>query len=624
MRPRPFLLLIAGVALALMAFLVGCLDEEQTETEEVEVGDNEENEGETEGITRSWWCSSSGMGGHHVDPAYEGMTKGNLSDEDCQTVNEQFAAAIAWAMQWPTIGEAEDDEFHMVVDYVEGMGTHHARIGNFSMDDDFDPDAPEFPGTRMDEVFEYDRPEFLMYSGTDPDSSLVGFAWYVKTDSTTPPEGFAGDNDWWHRHNSLCFTNATFRVTGQDLSDEECESSTSTNVRLHDYWMVHAWIIEPWLQQHDVYANHHPCLSREGPITDSGDACWMEAMHGSGHDSGNHETGPECHPQTFTIHPDGGPLLAANGDLLLGWDPGVIYYDGLYRVWYTLYDGPTQTLGIAYAESPDGVNWTRHDGHVMVPTEGGWDSRGLETVSVIEKDGEFWMWYMAYPCNLADGENGREKCIGLAKSLDGVNWTKHPEPVLEPELWFEGPYSYEEDGETWWDGGLQEPSVIWDMEAGLFRMWYTGTRDYPEAERNWTVKTSRVGYATSPDGINWTKNPEPVLVWDSNVSWENWNFVVHTNVVADPVLGYHLFYSGGSYSIGHAWSADGVNWTRDADSPLLWGYEDEEGVVMYGGPSAIFEADGSISLFHMRSVPGAQDWGDGGMVLGLAIGSCEA
>jgi len=24
----------------------------------------------------------------------------------------------------------------------------------------------------------------------------------------------------------------------------------------------HAWIIEPWLQQYDVFANHHPCLKK--------------------------------------------------------------------------------------------------------------------------------------------------------------------------------------------------------------------------------------------------------------------------------------------------------------------------------------------------------------------------
>ena len=119
-------LYVAGIAF-LLSF-TGCIeDDKDTELEEEwEVEDTEpasDIEKEPEPVVRNWWCSSSGMGGHHVDSAYENMTKGELSDEDCQLVNEQFAVAIAWAMQWPTLGEAENDGFHMVVDYVEGMGT---------------------------------------------------------------------------------------------------------------------------------------------------------------------------------------------------------------------------------------------------------------------------------------------------------------------------------------------------------------------------------------------------------------------------------------------------------------------------------------------------------------------
>ena len=36
-----------------------------------------------------------------------------------------------------------------------------------------------FPGTTIDSVFEFERPEFLMYGGEEEDSELVGFAWFV-------------------------------------------------------------------------------------------------------------------------------------------------------------------------------------------------------------------------------------------------------------------------------------------------------------------------------------------------------------------------------------------------------------------------------------------------------------
>ena len=238
---------------------------------------------------RPWWCHSTGTGhgegqehGDHLAPAYYGLTKGMLSWQDCIDVSEQFGDAIEWAMQWPTVADAEADGFHMAVDYVEGMGTHHVRLGDFSMDADFDPLDPEFPDTRMDGVFDFGQPEFLMYASSAQDAELVGFAWYVKTDPENPPTGFPGDNDWWHVHQVLCFTNSSFQAVGEDITDEECHSRGGTNVHLDDYWMTHAWIIEPWLTEFDVFTNHHPCLKQEGAESDQEDSCWEEAS-GTGH-----------------------------------------------------------------------------------------------------------------------------------------------------------------------------------------------------------------------------------------------------------------------------------------------------------------------------------------------------
>jgi hypothetical protein len=80
----------------------------------------------------------------------------------------------------------------------------------------------------------------------------------------------------------LCFTNSSFQVVGEDISDEECHSRDGTNVHLGGYWMTHAWIIEPWLTEFDVFTNHHPCLKQEGAESDQADSCWEEAS-GTGH-----------------------------------------------------------------------------------------------------------------------------------------------------------------------------------------------------------------------------------------------------------------------------------------------------------------------------------------------------
>ena len=36
--------------------------------------------------TDPWWCTSSGIGGHHVDPAYENAEKGRLSEDICESL----------------------------------------------------------------------------------------------------------------------------------------------------------------------------------------------------------------------------------------------------------------------------------------------------------------------------------------------------------------------------------------------------------------------------------------------------------------------------------------------------------------------------------------------------------
>ncbi|MGI9603382.1 MAG: hypothetical protein ACR2QE_15975 [Acidimicrobiales bacterium] len=242
------------------------------------------NHNENNPTTRPWWCHSTGNGGHHVDPAYAGMTKGMLTWQECFWLSAQFDLTIDYAMQWPTLGDAEDAGFHRLVNYVEGMGTHHSMLGDFDpTDPSFDPTDPEFPGTEIDSTFHPARPEFLMYEGNSRSSELVGFAWYVKGDPTTPPEGFPGDNDWWHRHEVLCHQNSNWRVIGEDQSDTWCENRGGTNVYLGDYWMTHAWILDGWQTRADVFTNHHPCLLPGGPATDPEDPCWDIANGGGGH-----------------------------------------------------------------------------------------------------------------------------------------------------------------------------------------------------------------------------------------------------------------------------------------------------------------------------------------------------
>jgi len=229
-------------------------------------GDHKNNDPDT----RPWWCDSTGGGhGDHVmDPdPYEGIVKGELSWDDCLVNSIWFDMLVDWSNQWTSEGVAEDAGFFQVVPYATGMGTHHLN-----------PNAP------VDDVFDPANPEFIMFDGNGRSAELTGFAWWVESEGG-PPEGFKGDNDWWHQHRDVCLSpQGTW--WGQGGTRQACESAGGTFLPNENMWMTHAWVLPDWQLQFDVFQNHHPCLkstAEGGPITDRNDPCWMEAMHGGGH-----------------------------------------------------------------------------------------------------------------------------------------------------------------------------------------------------------------------------------------------------------------------------------------------------------------------------------------------------
>ncbi|MBN2622669.1 MAG: hypothetical protein JXA83_04845 [Acidimicrobiales bacterium] len=216
--------------------------------------------------TRPWWCDSQpnqdvhdGGGGHgdHGQEHYAGMEKGPLSWDDCLALSGHLDNALEYAQQWPTLGEAEDAGWTRMVNYATGMGTHHR--------------SPESGILPAQGVFDPDKPTYLQYGGNGDDAKLVGMSWYVNSGSM-PPEGFPGDNDWWHVHPALCLSG------GLVVRDGPCEPGDGGfTVDLSDYWMVHAWIVPGWQYEADLFINHHPCLLPEGPAAPD-DPCWDMPM----------------------------------------------------------------------------------------------------------------------------------------------------------------------------------------------------------------------------------------------------------------------------------------------------------------------------------------------------------
>ena len=148
-----------------------------------------------------------------------------------------------------------------------------------------------------------------------------------------------------------------------------------------------------------------------------------------------------------------------------------------------------------------------------------------------------------------------ESSQGISRRLQQP--TKHPQnPVLA---------GMPKDDPLWEsDMDIYFPSVIFDREAGLFKMWYGLW------ERNRRDEDSVLAYATSQDGLSWEK---PGLGLFSYRGTRRNNLVMDHNGLCcgvfkdfqedDPAKRYKmLFMCSDSYKVCAAYSEDGLHWKR--------------------------------------------------------------
>ncbi|MBN1137101.1 MAG: hypothetical protein JXM73_10965 [Anaerolineae bacterium] len=238
------------------------------------------------------------------------------------------------------------------------------------------------------------------------------------------------------------------------------------------------------------------------------------------------------------------PESGGDWDGLGVWTPAVILDAGTYRMWYEgagcTFDASAGTLG--YAESPDGVTWEKYAGNpILGPGEPGeWDSSSRTQIALIKEGGLYKMWYSGYAPIVPGWQ------VGYATSTDGLDWDIYAgNPVLEVGA----PGSWDETNS---DG----PTVIED--GGTFKMWYHGC--------NADYSVCSIGYATSPDGIAWTKHASNPVLEQTPGDWDEsgllWPRVIKNGAV------YEMWYRS-DRKLGYATSPDGVGWTKYAGNPVL-------------------------------------------------------
>lgn len=231
--------------------------------------------------------------------------------------------------------------------------------------------------------------------------------------------------------------------------------------------------------------------------------------------------------------------------------------------------------GNAHAEFPLGPFKPHAQNPIMRPRGDSWESASVYNPAAIVKGDKVVLLYRAHADDIVSH-------VGLATSDDGINFERHPEPVLSPT----------EDYEKF---GAEDPRV--SEIDGTYYLTYTG----------WDHVSAQLCLATSTDLFTWTKHG-PLFPdfntflpqgHESDVPWSKAG-----GILAVPIDGRYLMYFGEG-SIWYAWSDDLIHWTPGSNgepimTPTPPGTFGE--FLVEVGPQPILTNNGLILLLHNAAV----------------------
>jgi hypothetical protein len=266
-------------------------------------------------------------------------------------------------------------------------------------------------------------------------------------------------------------------------------------------------------------------------------------------------------------------------------EPNVIYESGaqilsgtVFKMWYTGGWTAPNTPKLHYAESADGITWSKYSSNPILT-----DIRCTKVIKI----GAVYYLYAA-KLDLS--------AIDLYTSFDGLSFTLDTANIL-----------IKGTGIEWDSGGISNMDVI--IESGTWYMYYEAFKAGTEY---------RIGYATSPDGVVWTKQTSPIINGSASVSGPNLHKIganyymwLHGNV-ADISLPTDLYYR---YK-----STDLITWIKDTASFVYRRTTADEGVSTLIGQVAdieMMEVNDKVYMFHAASANGSDP--SGSLHIKLAI-----
>lgn len=318
--------------------------------------------------------------------------------------------------------------------------------------------------------------------------------------------------------------------------------------------------------------------------------------------------------ETFVEPTQSGPLKKSGrfySGTIIASDPSIHKKGSGLEMFYTDLDLSKERTVIARATSDDGVNWqpagksSGIKGLVIAGQDGAWDEN-IESSAVTEGDGGYLLFYSGYR-DKGNPMKGFPAALGLATSPDGQTFTRASDaPVLQPT-------------QGWYDNdAIYSPTILRD--GGLYHMIYVG-HSYTDF--------SKIGaggvyllHASSADGRNWTKSPDPIARPGQFDGWRR-------DGIAEPYLvkrgpgEYLLFYTG----LGGEERAIGVATGPSPEGPwdfgskplIIPGQGNEKDAHQVLAPAVMLDGDALRVWYLGATAKGALTIGEADGTVGEAI-----
>ena len=203
--------------------------------------------------------------------------------------------------------------------------------------------------------------------------------------------------------------------------------------------------------------------------------------------------------------------------------------------------GTDYRIGIAYSD--DRYNWVKAANNpILSPVPATWEHDNTKDPSLLLVNGIYYLYYTGF--NAANTTQ-----IGLATSLDGINWTKYAD---NPVITFADTNNIPRFSVAYYDEAETDAAKRW-------KIWYT--------DENYDI-----GYAYSSDGYTWTKfSGNPVLERGAGGQWDDSN--IFPGIIYYDSGTFYLYYGGKDgtdWLLGLATFTDPEGaYTKSGNNPLI-------------------------------------------------------